>query len=96
MFFFEGVKVLYKVALAVLNLAFSSPASQKECPGYMTSSRVDFPSDSSLSPVSLPPPHQCRFFELTRKLRNLPIAITHEDILIPEVNPSDYMPYMVV
>ena len=41
-------------------------------------------------------PSQCRFFELTRKLRNLPIAITHEDILIPEVNPSDYMPYMVV
>lgn len=42
MFFFEGVKVLYKVALAVLNLAFSSPASQKECAGYMANSHVDF------------------------------------------------------
>ena len=47
MFFFEGMKVLYKVALAVLNLAFSSPASQKECPGYMASSHVDFPSADS-------------------------------------------------
>ena len=47
MFFFEGVKVLYTVALGVLNLAFSSPASQKECPGYMASSHVDFPSTDS-------------------------------------------------
>ena len=33
MFFFEGVKVLFKVALALLNLAFSAPKSQKECTG---------------------------------------------------------------
>jgi len=60
MFFFEGVKVLFKVALALLNLSFSSPKSQKECAG---------------------------FFELTRKLRGLPIAITHEEVLVPEVSP---------
>ena len=33
MFFFEGVKVLFKVALALLDLSFSSPKSQKECAG---------------------------------------------------------------
>ena len=27
-----------------------------------------------------------RFFEVTQKLRNLPIEITHEDVLIPEVH----------
>lgn len=59
MFFLEGVKVLFKVALAILNLSFSNPKIQKE----ITS-----------------------FFELTRKLRNLPIVVTFEETLIPEVN----------
>ena len=61
MFFFEGPKVLFKVALAILNLSFSSPKVQKEVKG---------------------------FFELTRKLRNLPIEVTHEDTLIQEVSHS--------
>lgn len=34
MFFFEGVKVLFKVALSVLNLLFMNPETRKECPGY--------------------------------------------------------------
>ena len=59
MFFLEGPKVLFKVALAVLNLAFNSNKARKECAG---------------------------FFELTRKLRNLPIDVTHERVLIPEVS----------
>jgi hypothetical protein len=59
MFFLEGVKVLFKVALAVLYLSFSPPKVQKE----VTS-----------------------FFELTRKLRSLPIEVTYEEILIPEVS----------
>ena len=58
MFFLEGPKVLFKVALAILNLCFNTPKSQKEIGS---------------------------FFELTRKLRNLPIDITHEDTLILEV-----------
>lgn len=57
-FFFEGVKVMFKVALALLHMAFASPQSRKECPG---------------------------FFELTRKLRNLPIEITHENTLLTEM-----------
>lgn len=60
MFFFEGPKVLFKVALAILNLCFASPRIQKETSG---------------------------FFELTRKLRNLPIEVTHEETLIQEVSP---------
>ena len=58
MFFFEGPKVLFKVALAILNLSFSNPKSQKAVPD---------------------------FFQLTRKLRSLPIEVTHEDTLILEV-----------
>ena len=58
MFFLEGPKVLFKVALAVLNLCFSTPKSQKDISS---------------------------FFELTRKLRNLPIEVTHEETLIQEV-----------
>ena len=27
----------------------------------------------------------CSFFEVTQKLRNLPLAVTHEDVLLPEV-----------
>ena len=64
MFFFEGPKVLFKVALAILSLSFSSPKSQKEVAG---------------------------FFELTRKLRALPIEVTHEDTLIQEVRGDDFM-----
>ena len=59
MFFFEGPKVLFKVALALLHLSFSSPKDQKQITG---------------------------FFELTRSLRSLPIDVTHESILIPEVS----------
>lgn len=33
MFFLEGVKVLFKVALAVLNFAFLRPKDREECPG---------------------------------------------------------------
>ena len=58
MFFLEGPKVLFKVALAILNLSFNSPKAQKEVTG---------------------------FFELTRKLRNLPIEVTFEDTLVLEV-----------
>ena len=61
MFFLEGAKVLFKVALAILNLSFSNPKSNKEVSG---------------------------FFELTRKLRNLPIEVTFEETLIPEVRAS--------
>ncbi len=59
MFFLEGPKVLFKVALAILNLSFASPKTQREISG---------------------------FFELTRKLRNLPIEVTHEEMLIQEVS----------
>ena len=59
MFFFEGPKVLFKVALAILNLSFGSPKDQREIKG---------------------------FFELTRKLRNLPINVAHENVLVPEVS----------
>jgi len=59
MFFFEGPKVLFKVALAILNLSFSSPQAQKAVPD---------------------------FFQLTRKLRSLPIRVTHEDTLVQEVS----------
>lgn len=63
MFFFEGPKVLFKVALAILNLSFSSPKSQREVAG---------------------------FFELTRKLRNLPIEVTYEETLVQEVSNRVY------
>lgn len=33
MFFFEGVKILFKTALALLNLCFSKQKSRDECPG---------------------------------------------------------------
>ncbi len=33
MFFFEGVKVLFKVALAVLSLAFQRQKDRQDCPG---------------------------------------------------------------
>lgn len=33
MFFFEGVKVLFKVALAIMSLSFSKPKQREECPG---------------------------------------------------------------
>lgn len=59
MFFFEGPKVLFKVALAILNLCFTAPKTQKDISG---------------------------FFELTRKLRNLPIEVTHEETLVQEVS----------
>ena len=59
MFFFEGPKVLFKVALAVIQLTLGSPKQQKEVTG---------------------------FFELTRKLRDLPIDCAHESILVPEVS----------
>lgn len=62
MFFLEGPKILFKVALAVLNLSFSSSKSQREIGS---------------------------FFELTRKLRNLPIDVTHEDTLILEVREGE-------
>ena len=58
MFLFEGPKVLFKVALAILNLCFSSSKMQKEVTG---------------------------FYELTRKLRSLPIEVTYEETLIQEV-----------
>ncbi|XP_003388923.1 PREDICTED: TBC1 domain family member 10A-like [Amphimedon queenslandica] len=58
MFFFEGVKVLFKVALAIMSLSFSKPKQREECPG---------------------------FFEVTQKLRNLPLSVTHEGILLPEI-----------
>lgn len=58
MFFVEGPKVLFKVALAAIQLTFGNPKQQKDIPG---------------------------FFELTRKLRDLPIDCTHENILVPEV-----------
>ena len=61
MFFFEGPKVLFKVALAILYLCFSPPKTQKEVTG---------------------------FFELTRKLRNLPIEVTYEETLVQEVRDS--------
>lgn len=58
MFFVEGPKVLFKVALAAIQLTFGDPKLQKDITG---------------------------FFELTRKLRDLPIECTHESILVPEV-----------
>ena len=33
MFFFEGVKVIFKVALSLLNLAFQKPKDKEDCPG---------------------------------------------------------------
>ena len=33
MFFFEGVKVLFKVGLAILNIAFNKPKDREECIG---------------------------------------------------------------
>lgn len=64
MFFMEGPKVLFKVALALLNLSFSPPKVQREVTG---------------------------FFELTRKLRSLPIEVTHEETLIQEVGYWQYI-----
>ncbi len=64
MFFFEGAKMLFKVALAVIQLTFGSPKLQKDIVG---------------------------FFELTRKLRDLPIEYTHENALVPEVSSYVYM-----
>lgn len=58
MFFLEGVKVLFKVAVAVLHLTFHNEEDRRECKG---------------------------FFELTQKLRKLPLQVTHEDILMPEI-----------
>ena len=40
MFFFEGVKVLFKVALAVLNLTFGSSKAQKQIPGFFELTRA--------------------------------------------------------
>jgi hypothetical protein len=58
MFFYEGVKVLFKVALAIISLSFGTKKQREECPG---------------------------FFEVTQRLRNLPLSVTHEDVLIPEI-----------
>ena len=40
MFFFEGPKVLFKVALAVLNLAFGSSKAQKKVTGFFELTRA--------------------------------------------------------
>ena len=40
MFFFEGVKVLFKVALAILSLAFGSSKAQKQIPGFFELTRA--------------------------------------------------------
>ena len=40
MFFFEGPKVLFKVALAVLNLSFGSSKAQKQIPGFFELTRA--------------------------------------------------------
>ena len=40
MFFFEGPKVLFKVALAILNLSFGSPKAQKQIPGFFELTRA--------------------------------------------------------
>ncbi len=63
MFFVEGPKVLFKVAVAAIHLTFGNPKQQKDITG---------------------------FFELTRKLRDLPIECTHETILVPEVSLRTY------
>jgi len=69
MFFFEGPRILFKVAVAVIHLTFGSPKGQKGING---------------------------FFELTRKLRDLPIEFTHEDILIPEVIALIFNQYFIL
>lgn len=53
-----GVKVLFRTALAILQLTFGSKEVRKQCTG---------------------------FYDITKMLRNLPISITHEDVLIPQV-----------
>jgi hypothetical protein len=39
-FFFEGPKVLFKVALAILNLSFGSSKIQKQIPGFFELTRA--------------------------------------------------------
>ncbi|XP_065890484.1 TBC1 domain family member 10A-like [Dysidea avara] len=58
MFLFEGVKVLFRTALAILQLVFGNSNQRIGCTG---------------------------FYDITKKLRNLPINITHEDVLIPQL-----------
>ena len=40
MFFFEGPKVLFKVALAILNLSFGPSKAQKKIPGFFELTRA--------------------------------------------------------
>ena len=40
MFFFEGPKVLFKVALSILNLSFGSSKVQKQIPGFFELTRA--------------------------------------------------------
>ena len=58
MFLFEGVKVLFRSALAILQLTFGSREVRSRYTG---------------------------FYDITKMLRTLPISITHEDILIPQL-----------
>ena len=79
MFFFEGMKVQFKVALALLNLTFSRPQIREECPRYS-----HYDQQWCIASCYL----FCSFIEVTRKLKNLPSEVTHEEVLIPEVTTS--------
>lgn len=71
-----GVKVLFRTALAILQLTFGSKEVRKQCTGYVLLYVVYLA-------VELFSIHS--FYDITKMLRNLPISITHEDVLIPQV-----------